>query len=39
MTVSSALRPDRALPLRKDPGTHYTGGWVGPGAGVDTEVR
>jgi hypothetical protein len=21
------------------PGTHYTGGWVGPRAGLDTEAR
>jgi hypothetical protein len=24
---------------RKDPGTHYTGGWVGPRTGLDTKVR
>jgi hypothetical protein len=23
----------------KDPGTHCTGGWVGPRAGLDTEAR
>jgi hypothetical protein len=26
-------------PRGKDPGTHCTGGWVGPRAGLDTEVR
>jgi hypothetical protein len=30
----SASRPDRALP-RERPGTHCTGGWVGPRAGLD----
>jgi hypothetical protein len=35
----SALRSGCALPLGKDPGTHCTGGWVGPRAGLDTEVR
>jgi hypothetical protein len=31
-------RPGRALPRGKDPGTHCTGGWVGPRAGLDTEA-
>jgi hypothetical protein len=31
----AALYPRR----RKDPGTHCTGGWVGPRAGLDTEAR
>jgi hypothetical protein len=35
----SASRPGRALPMEKDPGTHCTGGWVGPRAGLDTEDR
>jgi hypothetical protein len=35
----SASRPGRALPRGKDPCTHWTGGWVGPRAGLDTEVR
>jgi hypothetical protein len=35
----SAPRPGRALPHGKDPGTHYTGGWVGLKAGLDTEAR
>jgi hypothetical protein len=30
----SASRPGRALPPGK--GTHFTGGWVGPRAGLDT---
>jgi hypothetical protein len=35
----SASRPGRALPRGKTPGTHCTGGWVGLGAGLDTEDR
>jgi hypothetical protein len=36
----SASRPGRALPQRKDPpGTHWTGGWVGVSAGLDTQAR
>jgi hypothetical protein len=38
----SESRPDRALAPGKGPpipGTHCTGGWVGPRAGLDTEVR
>jgi hypothetical protein len=36
----SASRPGRALPPEKGPpGTHCTGGWVGPRAGLDTEDR
>jgi hypothetical protein len=31
----SASLPDRAF----TPGTHCTGGWVGPRSGLDTEVR
>ena len=27
--------PPAALPLGKRPGTHCTGGWVGPRAGLD----
>ena len=30
----SAARPGRSLPLER-PGTHCTGGWVGPRTGVD----
>jgi hypothetical protein len=36
----SASRPGRTLPPGKEPtGTHCTGGWVGPRAGLDAEVR
>jgi hypothetical protein len=31
---------DRAFtPGERNPGTHCTGGWVGPRAGLDTEAR
>ena len=33
--VWSSSRPGRLYP-RERPGTHCTGGWVGPGAGVDS---
>jgi hypothetical protein len=36
----SASRPGRAFtPGESTPGTHCTGGWVGPRAGLDTEDR
>jgi hypothetical protein len=36
----SASRPGpRYSPRERTAGTHWTGGWVGPGAGLDTEVR
>jgi hypothetical protein len=36
----SASRPGRAFtPGERTPGTHWTGGWVGPRAGLDTEDR
>jgi hypothetical protein len=36
----SASRPGRAFtPGERTPSTHCTGGWVGPRAGLDTEVR
>jgi hypothetical protein len=36
----SASRPGRTIPLEKGtPGTHCTGGWVGPRAGLDTQAR
>jgi hypothetical protein len=38
----SASRPGHALPPGKGPpppGTHCTGGWLGPRAGLDTEAR
>jgi hypothetical protein len=35
----SASRPGRALPRgERAPGTHCTGGWVGPRAGLDAET-
>jgi hypothetical protein len=35
-----ASRLGRAFtPGERTPGTHCTGGWVGPRAGVDTEAR
>jgi hypothetical protein len=36
--VSVTARP-RFIPRERTPGTHCTGGWVGPRAGLDTEVR
>jgi hypothetical protein len=35
----SASRPGRALRPKERPGTNWTGGWVGPRAGLDTEAR
>jgi hypothetical protein len=36
----SASRLGRAFPPgERTPGTHFTGGWVGPRAGLDTEAR
>jgi hypothetical protein len=36
----SASRPGRAFtPGVRTPGTHWTGGWVGPKTGLDTEAR
>jgi hypothetical protein len=36
----SASRPGRDFTLgERTPGTHCTGGWVGPRAGLDTEAR
>jgi hypothetical protein len=35
----SASRPGRSISRERDPGTHYTGGWVGPRAGLDAVVR
>jgi hypothetical protein len=36
----SASRPGRALaPGNGTPGTRWTGGWVGPRAGVEKEAR
>jgi hypothetical protein len=40
MGVSDQRHAPAALyPRGKDPGTHCTGGWVGPRAGLDTEAR
>jgi hypothetical protein len=36
--VSITPRP-RFTPEERTPGTHCTGGWVGPRAGLDTEAR
>jgi hypothetical protein len=36
--VSVTPRP-RFTPGKRNPGTHCTGGWVGPRAGLDTEDR
>jgi hypothetical protein len=35
----SAWRPAAIYPRDRTPGTHCTGGWVGPRAGLDTEAR
>jgi hypothetical protein len=36
----SASRFGRALPPEeRTPGTHCTGGWVGPGASLDAEAK
>jgi hypothetical protein len=31
--------PAALYPRERNPGTHWTGGWVGSKAGLDTEVR
>jgi hypothetical protein len=31
--------PAALYPREKHPGTHWTGGWVGPRAGLDIEAR
>jgi hypothetical protein len=36
--VSITPRP-RFTPGERTPGTHCTGGWVGPRAGLDAEAR
>jgi hypothetical protein len=38
MGVSGQPRPC-FIPGERTPGTHTTGGWVGPSAGLDTEAR
>jgi hypothetical protein len=37
--VISVTRRPRFSPGERTPGTHCTGGWVGPSAGLDTEAR
>jgi hypothetical protein len=37
LVVSVTPRP-RFTPRERTPGTHCTGGWVGPRAGLDTEA-
>jgi hypothetical protein len=40
MGVSGQHHAPAALyPGERTPGTHWRGGWVGPRAGLDTEVR
>jgi hypothetical protein len=40
MGVSGQHHAPAALyPQGKDPGIHYTGGWLGPRAGLDAEAR
>jgi hypothetical protein len=34
----SASRPGRFIPVVRAPGTHWTGGWVGPKAGLDSKM-
>jgi hypothetical protein len=31
--------PAALYPVERTPGTHCTGGWVGPRAGLDAEAR
>jgi hypothetical protein len=35
----SALRPVRFITTERATSTHWTGGWVGPRAGLDTVVK
>jgi hypothetical protein len=35
MGVSGQRQAPAVLPLGNRPGTHFTGGWVGPKAGLD----
>jgi hypothetical protein len=35
----SASRPDRFTPRKRVPGTHWTGGWVGPRAVLDAVMK
>jgi len=35
----SVSRPGRFTPRERDPGTHWKGGWVGPGIILDMVVK
>jgi hypothetical protein len=35
----SNSHPGRFIPRERDPGIQWTGGWVGPRAGLDTVVK
>jgi hypothetical protein len=35
----SDSHPDRFIPRERAPGTHWTGGWVRPRAGLDAVVK
>jgi len=35
----SASRPGRFTPMESDPGTHWIGGWMGPGVRIYTQQR
>jgi len=35
----SASRPSHFTPRERAPGTHWFGGWVGPGAGLDMVLN
>jgi hypothetical protein len=39
MEVSGQPQDPVALPLGKTPGTHWTGGWVGPRAGLEGVAK
>jgi len=34
-----SLKPRPLYPLRKSPGTHWTGGWEGPRVGLDAVAK
>jgi hypothetical protein len=39
MEVNGQLHDPAVLPRRKEPGTHWIGGWLGPRAGLDAEAE
>jgi hypothetical protein len=39
MEVSGQLHAPAALPRRKNPGTYWIGGWVGPRASLDAVAK